>query len=161
MNSRWDGAVEAGVALAAVLVMVGCVDVNGGAVELSWRVVEVENGMLSQCVEPTMRWKLTTMQLHGRRLSCGGDAAECDCVLPAPWDCEVGHGSTRFQFAAGDWAFEVSVGYEDTPPIVRVPDPIVRQITDGQVAQLGALLVLVGEGQAGMDAGMSRAACEN
>ena len=101
MNSGRYLAVKACVAAVSAGVLAGCVDVNGGAVELSWVIVNGEDGALSRCREPSMKWTLTTIQLHGRRLDCG--AATCACLSPAPWDCDVGHGSTHFEFAEGRW----------------------------------------------------------
>jgi hypothetical protein len=53
-------------------------------------------------------------------------------------------GATRFEIVAGRKELWIEVGCPDgTPANVVVPEPIVRDIADGEVTQLNALLITV------------------
>jgi hypothetical protein len=129
----------------------GCVDVRGGAVELSWTIRTEEGGSCS-CA----RAEIDRIELLGTRcdhlLSGGICGAPCpnnpDMICPAgperliTWTCEEGHGTTVFDIPEGRWAFEIeAVTMNGLSAQAAVPEPIVRDVVTGEVAMLDALLI--------------------
>jgi hypothetical protein len=120
-----------------------CVDVQGGAVELSWTLTK-SNGDGTTCgpsgideVRLCMRW------CDDGTIDCTS-GAHVGC--PSSWPCERSHGTTLFDIPAGRKALwiEVSCGGDaGTGSHVQVPEPIVRDIVEGEVTQLNALLIVV------------------
>jgi hypothetical protein len=72
--------------------------------------------------------------------ACVGEAA-----CPArSWPCEGLRGTTGFEVVAGRKELWIDVTCPDgSPANVIVPEPIVRDIADGEVTQLNALLIVV------------------
>ncbi len=154
MNRRWA---------LPVLLAIGCVDVNGGAVELSWAVVKSEGGELTSC--QTEDWTLSKVKLRARLLHCDAGENQChSCLLPDPWACDVVHGSTLFEFQPGDWELSIAVAQDpatgQTASPIRVPDPIVRHVVNGEVTELQGLLIVVGSSDGNLPEQDSATTCE-
>lgn len=137
-----------------LVIAVGCVDVRGGAVGLNWAVREADGdnsscaytgippGAACQNPLPVERVELCAQAL--------GDAGSQSCQPVADWACDRGRGATPFFLAAGRYSFRLRVYCDDPTSAARgplaevvVPDPIVRDIEHGQIAELGALLIEV------------------
>jgi hypothetical protein len=132
-----------GVGLAA------CVPVDGGAVELAWSVRD-SSGRSASCARsstsPAFTDDLATVSLCARACTVIADG-ECvgeeTCPI-ASWDCERGRGTTRFEVTAGRKELWIEVACADgTPADVLLPEPVVREIADGEVTQLNAILITV------------------
>jgi hypothetical protein len=132
---------------AAVVVMMaqaGCVDVNGGAVELSWSIRTLD-GQPSDCASHG----LEAIQLEG---VCLADDQGEPCVQERlwSWPCLRYRGSTRFVVPPGRWRFGIRAlceeGQARDVADARVPDPIVRDVELGEVVQLNALLIEIDRG---------------
>ncbi len=107
--------------------------------ELSWDIQD-ESGIRRRCDEGPGE-ALGTVQLRGQRLDASGSFASEE------WECDRNHGVTKFEIAEGRWAFDLQVLCEDFRVAdVRVPDPIVRDVRDGEVVQLNALLIVLQDG---------------
>lgn len=115
------------------LATAACTEISGGAVEVSWS-LQVPLGAGVSCA---------SAQIERMRLWWD------DGVAPAfaSWPCTDGHGVTRFQVPAGEvqlyMAPECAAG---TPAIYGTyiaPAPISREILDGQVVRLDAIVVHV------------------
>lgn len=136
----------------AVFAMVGvplassCVPVDGGAVELAWEVrsrgpygcVHEENGtVVDRIADVSLCVRSCTVVVDG---ACVGDTT---CPLET-WSCGGLRGNTGFQVVAGRKELWIEVKCPDGQPAnVVVPEPIVRDIADGEVTQLNALLIVV------------------
>jgi hypothetical protein len=133
---------------------VGCVDIRGGAVGLHWA-VRMADGTSSDCdyinvdkgAACSERLPLERVELCAQPV---GDASSSSCRPVGDWACDRRRGTTPFFLAEGRYSFSLRV-YCDDPatslagPLadVVVPEPIVRDIEHGQLAELGALLIEV------------------
>lgn len=139
MNTTVMGVVERirRVALVAVATLVGCVDVNGGAVELSWSIRTVDGRALD---DPCRVSGIARVRL---------DAEEVGVAQPVrkfrSWSCGAFHGTTLFEIPEGTYSLSVVplCGDGVTRADATVPAPIVRDVVEGEVAQLNALLIVV------------------
>ena len=124
--------------LGALIPQAACVDVNGGAVELSWDIRET-SGDSCDCDEAG----IDTVQLVCADITDPTIPCTRASVL-RPWPCTDGTGATRFEIPEGDWQLFIDVTCRPGASCLpRVPDPIVRTIESGRVAELNALLILV------------------
>ena len=112
-----------------------CVDVNGGAVELSWS-IRTESGASSNCGKAN----IARVELCGRDLAT---PAVTDCALRHSWACGDQHGTTAFDISPGRYELSIALicPKSDDVTMATVPAPIVRDISEGDVAQLNALLI--------------------
>jgi hypothetical protein len=147
MNSQPGRPVENLVVWCFGVALAGCVPVDGGAVELSWTVRslgdpygcvrEVAGRVVDRIGDISLCARACTVIVDGQ---CVGDAV---CPVRS-WPCERLMGATRFEIVAGRKELWIEVGCPDgTPANVVVPEPVVRDIADGEVTQLNALLITV------------------
>jgi hypothetical protein len=123
------------VTLALVLVSyAACVDVNGGAVELSWAIKKADGQPVNDCDAA----RISRVTLHAVPV-----APTTGSELADSWSCDAFHGTTLFNIPAGQYALSITLcdgtGLTQTG---RVPAPIVRDITKGDVVELDALLIV-------------------
>jgi hypothetical protein len=114
----------------ALVCLAGCVDVNGGAVELRWE-IRNPSGQKQTCTDA----KLPTVQLCAIPLAGG-------TTLCRTWPCSDYQGTTDFNIPAGRYAlaFQPSCANAGTPS-AEWPAPITRDISNGNVAELNTLLI--------------------
>lgn len=138
--------------LAALFGNLACVEINGGAVELSWTLRDFD-GDKTDCGPA----RIGSIRICWQGIV--GDAGlpeDPDCVAVATeagfreqyreFDCLASRGVTRFEIPAGRTALFVEPICESgTPPQgpYQVPPPIVRVVEDGQVVTLNQLLIVV------------------
>lgn len=104
--------------------------------ELSWDIRTLD-GERTTCEA----WRIDTVQLRCQEPK---GASPCTGARLPTWECSDYGGATRFVIPDGLWKFSIDVRCGDgSPAAVRVPDPIVREIRTGEVAQLNALLIVV------------------
>ncbi len=107
--------------------------------ELSWSVRSVVGEPVG-CAR-TLGLDTSTVELEC--LTLEGDACDLPRRFPR-WPCSQGTGATSFFIPEGTYQFRLKVRCADsTAADVRVPDPIVRDILLGEVAELNALLIEV------------------
>ena len=72
------------------------------------------------------------------------DAGPAAPVALASWPCTDGRGATSFDIVPGRYALDIEVICEaqEGEPDVNVPEPIVRDISEGGLASLRALLIV-------------------
>lgn len=123
---------------------VACVEVNGGAAELSWALRDFEGRPISGDEPPCTLTNIGAIRLNWKAVT--GDA---DGVLVADgWDtfpCSDNRGVTDFIIPAGRQMLWVEPICEDdagTAGSYEVPPPIVRSVEEGTVTTLDALLIV-------------------
>jgi hypothetical protein len=142
------------VAMLQVLTSAACVEVNGGAVELSWSVrtfdgARVDDDCHTDDESDDPKVHLGYIRLAWKAVADGGDGTGME---PDGWEefpCADGRGITRFSVPRGQqmlWIVPVCPG-GSTPSTgsYQVPPPIVRAVGEGTVTTLDALLVVADE----------------
>lgn len=160
MNSRSIAAVRQWCRrLSALLMMTwaGCVQIDGGAVELSWAVFDF-GGDGRSCEfagisEVTLCWQ-----------AADGLSSEFACQPGSShdFDCDTEQGSTAFEVPPGPTSLWIEVTCEQTslpaaPGSYQVPAPIVRTVRDGEIVSLSSLLIVAT--QSGADCGGRACTC--
>lgn len=144
-------------AVALVVSLVACVDVDGGAVEASW-VVRTEDGRAiggCGCADPS----IDRVRFRVLRVGTGGDGAtgeDACAVLGAKceFSCDRNTGATPFRVAPGRYLVSLvpidAQGQDLTLPsaertrTVGVPAPVLRDVRTGQASQLETFLIVAG-----------------
>ena len=112
--------------------LAACVDINGGAVELRWEIRKTD-GRKSDCSET----QVSQVRLCATPVGSTGSAV-CD-----EWTCSDYQGSTGFDIAPGRYALAITpVCSDGSKPSASVPEPVVRDISNGNVAELNTLLIV-------------------
>ncbi|GAB4557994.1 MAG: hypothetical protein Tsb0020_02610 [Haliangiales bacterium] len=118
----------------------GCVEIDGGAVELSWALRNFEGNRIRLCDDARVRW----IQLAWR--SAEDDGTGADGTLR--FECVENRGVTNFVVPPGPqllWIEPVCSGGDTPTGPFQVPAPIRREIIAGTVVTLDALLVVADE----------------
>jgi len=119
----------------------GCVQVEGGAVELSWSIRDF-NGTKVECGAALIE----EVRICWQAIDAPGDI---ECRLSHSFPCLASRGVSEFEVDEGDTAFFIQprcvVAGEELVPQgeYQVPAPIVRKVEKGKVVTLNQLLVLV------------------
>ncbi len=118
----------------------GCVQIDGGAVELSWAVRNFEGNPL-ECATA----KIDTVRLCWRSVDVTG-ALACASDAQASFVCDQEQGASAFEVPTGDQSLWVEIdcttGAAD-PSTYDVPAPIVRTVSEGNIVTLNSLLIVV------------------
>ncbi len=120
----------------------GCVQVEGGAVELSWSIRDFNDEKV-ECNDARIQdiricWQATP-----------DENTEIECRLSHSFPCLASRGVSEFEVDEGITAFFVqprcSVGGQELVPVgdYSVPPPIEREVSKGKVVTLNQILVLV------------------
>jgi hypothetical protein len=138
------------------LLVHGCEDVNGGAVELSWKLrpasssledkfVDCAPGMIEDVfINPVVKMRLDWEVRVGTSVSTGAKA----------WDCTDNHGVTNFELPAGDALLTVTplcavdpedpTSYFSADPMSYIaPAAEQRSVIVGDTVSLGAVEIVV------------------
>jgi hypothetical protein len=112
--------------------LAGCVDVNGGAVEFKWE-IRKEDGSSSTCGVT----KVAEVRVIGEPTAASnGTAFDYD------WPCSDYKAATDFVIPPGRYAIRIEpVCPTGLVAVATVPEPIVRDISNGYVAELNTLLI--------------------
>ncbi len=116
-----------------------CVEVEGGAVELSWS-LRTPEGEPNSCSASRI----------GKVRLCwapAGDMVARVCEGSRTFGCIEERGFSRFEIEPGETAFWIEPLCADTsvvpePASYEVPPPILRAVSAGQVVTLNALLII-------------------
>lgn len=116
-----------------------CVDVNGGAVELSWS-IRTPAGEPNNCVDA----KIEKVRVCWAP-SDGASARVCQGSRT--FLCTDLRGFSSFEIDSGPTAFWLEPLCEVTqvvpdPATYEVPPPLIRSVSDGQVVTLNSLLIV-------------------
>ncbi len=131
-----------------------CVDVDGGAIELSWTLRTFEGEVISSDQEEACRRAgIESIRVCWRPAGAGGvdaGAPECAGGRSRTFACGDDRGVTRFEVEPGEqaiWLEPVCEGGEmAVEGTYQVPAPIVRGVAEGAVVALGAQLVEATDG---------------
>ncbi|MFH2009368.1 MAG: hypothetical protein ABI333_22445 [bacterium] len=133
----------------ALAMPLGCLDIDGGAVEVAW-VIRTSDQKAADCqdnVPPIhrIRLKVAPVDEPDRDLCAEGLIGECD------FECGLGGGTTPFNIPEGAYFFGIQPLTADGSPIlssdIAVSSSIRRSIVTGDLTDLGIwqLVILVGE----------------
>lgn len=138
-------------ALGALVSAVGCVDISGGAVELSWSFQTFVGGSIQDACATT---QVESVRLCWR--AKGGENGTNNCQVLTSYDdfpCNDFRGITDFVIPPGEQLMEIAplCTGQDQPPERQkydVPAPIVRDVITGEVVTLDSLLIVINEADA-------------
>jgi hypothetical protein len=139
------------VAMSLAVTSVACVEVNGGAAELSWSVRDFEGERIDDCrrkdKDDNIKVHVPRIRLAWKAVPDGGDGIDMD---PDDWDdfpCSDGRGITKFSIPPGQQMLWIVPVCDGGPSMgnYQVPPPIVRTVEEGTVTTLDALLVVADE----------------
>jgi hypothetical protein len=123
-----------------------CIDIQGGAAEVSWSLRSQEGESIETCQEVAIRdvrlcWEPLA---DGSVLGAGGP---CRSGRRRNFPCGESSGITAFDLDPGATAFWIEPVCDDGEPAgagtYQVPPPIVRNVEDGQIVSLNSLLLVV------------------
>jgi hypothetical protein len=120
--------------LIALVCLAGCVDVNGGAVELRWEIRKTDGAKTSCADAGVARVRLIAAPTSGAM------------PITRSWACNDYQAATAFDLPPGRYALSIEAvcAGEDAGSSTaqeRVPEPILRDISSGTVAELNTLLI--------------------
>jgi hypothetical protein len=137
--------------IALLFSAIGCVPIDGGAVEASWVVATYDGRGIADCgcaCPPIAKIRLQLLPVAGGSDPCAGRAA-------CQFSCNLQSGATRFDIPAGSYTVSLVPVGADGNDITPLPpggnplacgaqsgvDPVVREVVKGQVTQLDAMLM--------------------
>lgn len=136
--------------IAAFLGVIGCpacIQIEGGAVELSWSLRDFDGDSVGSCSDAG----LTGVEV------CWAPVGDASVTPPGGpcrpgqrriFDCGEANGVSRFEIPPGPTAFWIapicSDGQAADVGTYQVPPPIVRTVEDGKIVTLDSLLIVVG-----------------
>lgn len=134
----------------------GCVDISGGAAELSWSLLTFEDQPIeSQCEGARIeRVRLSWEPAPGNAAGSSG---------MAEFTCSIRRGVTGFEIAEGPhnlWIEPICAdGRPATPRTYEVPAALTRTMRPGQVVTLGSLLIVADDSSGLSDAEVETLDC--
>ena len=117
----------------------GCIDIDGGAVELSWSLRSFDGDDVESCSDA----RLDEVQVCWQAVSEGSGS----CTSSEAFPCDEENGVSGFEIDPGPTAFWIEAICRDgdlaDPATYQVPPPIVRTVEEGKIVTLNSLLVVV------------------
>lgn len=119
----------------------GCIEIDGGAVELSWSLRSFDGDRVRSCQlalieEVRVCWE-----------SVEGGTSVGVCAGSESFPCGEENGVSGFEIDPGRAAFWIEPictdGSPADPGSYQVPPPIVRTVEDGKIVTLNSLLIVV------------------
>lgn len=134
----------------------GCIDIDGGAVELSWSLRSFGGAAVEACDDV----EIQKVRLCWEPLGDGSISTEdavCRANQRRTFSCSASSGVTGFDLAPGPTAFWIEPVCTDgdaaDPGTYEVPPPIVRTVQEGRIVSLSSLLMVVSPVSSGCPAG--------
>jgi len=123
-----------------------CIEIDGGAAELSWSLRSQEGASIETCADV----RVQLVRLCWEPLADGvvlGGGGECRSSQSRDFPCGESSGITAFNLDPGSTAFWVEPvcidGESADAGTYQVPPPIVRNVEEGQIVSLNSLLLVV------------------
>ena len=134
--------------IALLFSALGCVSIDGGAVEASWVMVTHDGRGIAKCgctCPPIAKIRLQLVPTSGGSDPCAGRTA-------CQFSCNLQSGATRFDIPPGSYSIslvpvgadgnDITNGEVGTCSTGSGVDPVVREVIKGRVTQLDAMVVL-------------------
>lgn len=134
--------------IALLFSALGCVSIDGGAVEASWQTMTHDGRAITNCgctCPPMPKVRLQLLPVAGGSDPCVGRAA-------CQFSCNQESGATRFDIPPGSYAVslvpvgadgnDIPSGAVGTCSARAGIDPVVRDVVQGRVTQLDTMTVL-------------------
>lgn len=137
--------IAAGLAALAAALGTGCVEIDGGAVELSWSLRTFDGSAVESCTDAAIQ----DIRLCWERVADGAtsEGTVCRAGERRRFSCSESSGVTGFDLEPGATAFWIEPVCDDggaaDPGTYEVPPPIVRTVQEGKIISLSSLLVVV------------------
>ena len=148
--------IAAGLAAVAAVLGPGCVEIEGGAVELSWSLRTFGGSAVESCSDAAIQ----DIRLCWEPLVDGATTTEgavCRAGQRRRFSCSESSGVTGFVLQPGATAFWIEPVCEDGAAAdsgtYEVPPPIVRTVQEGKIISLSSLLLVVSPLSGGCPAG--------
>lgn len=139
------------VALLAVA-SAACIEIDGGAVELSWSLRSFDGDRVGSCSKALIE----DVRVCWQPVS-GVGTVDSTCDASQSFPCGEENGVSGFEIDPGSTAFWVLPICRDGAPAeegtYQVPPPIVRTVEDGKIVTLNSLLIVVTPFEQCSDAG--------
>lgn len=132
--------VKSGSSVLLALLLAGCIDVNGGAVELSWKLRPASSSLPDKfvdCESDLLIAPVTRIRLDWEV----GDRSGFES-----WRCSDNHGVTGFDLPVGQallWVTPECAGEAADPATYTAPAPEARKVILGDTVSLGAVEIVV------------------
>lgn len=127
-----------------------CVDVGGGAAELSWSLFDF-TGIKSNCAEAA----IDEVRLCWKAVDAGSELSSPPACIDGQWKdtlCEDSRAVTQFSIADGPQVFWIvplcAGGVVPAADTYEVPPPLLRTVEPGKVVTLNSQLIVI-HGNAG------------
>lgn len=118
-----------------------CIEVEGGAVELSWSLRSFDGERVDNCDDA----RVEEVRVCWQAVEDGTSTGVCEGSQSFP--CGEENGISGFEIAPGSTAFWVEPICVDGSPAAtgsyQVPPPIVRTVADGKIVTLNSQLIVV------------------
>ena len=118
-----------------------CIEIEGGAVELSWSLRSFDGERVDSCADA----RIEEVRICWQAVEEGPSTGVCQGSQSFP--CGEENGVSGFEIAPGRAAFWIEPICLDGSPAdlgsYQVPPPIVRTVEDGKIVTLNSLLIVV------------------
>jgi len=119
----------------------GCIEIDGGAVELSWSLRSFDGDRVGECA------KVRIDEVRVCWQPVADDTSTGVCEGSQSFPCGEENGVSGFEIDPGSTAFWIEPicldGALADPGSYQVPPPIVRTVEDGNIVTLNSLLIVV------------------
>jgi hypothetical protein len=118
-----------------------CIEIDGGAVELSWSLRSFDGDRVDECNSA----RIDQVRICWHSIEEGSSTGVCQGSQSFP--CGEENGVSGFEIAPGSTSFWIEPICGDGSPAdvgsYQVPPPIVRTVEDGKIVTLDSLLIVV------------------
>ncbi len=129
------------IVLALAAASSACIEIDGGAVELSWSLRSFDGERVDSCAKA----RVDKVRICWQDVEGGTSTGVCEGSQSFP--CGEENGVSGFEIAPGSTSFWIEPICVDGSPAdvgsYQVPPPIVRTIEDGKIVTLNSLLIVV------------------
>jgi hypothetical protein len=133
---------------AAAAAAPGCVEIDGGAVEVPWAIFAPDGRAITDCAcaeDPTRDPPLAVERMRLELVSEDGSRRPCDGRSSCTFACSRKIGATPFVIEPGRYNMSLTpLGAGDTPLMLEATTPVLRDVVRGQPTELEAWMFTAG-----------------